>query len=73
MPSSYENVATAESEDWSTRALASCAARPREIGAQMLEVVVWGYEDDAEAMKRCSRAWSGHSIQLTNPHTGKTF
>jgi exosortase len=48
--SSYESVAAAEEEDWSPRGRLRAAWRGRrEIGAQMLEVVVWGYEDDAEA------------------------
>ena len=54
--SSYENVATAESEDWSTRGRLRAALQGRrEIGAQMLEVVVWGYEDDAEASEALAR------------------
>jgi exosortase len=54
--SSYENVATAESEDWSARGRLRAALQGRrEIGAQMLEVVVWGYEDDAEASEALAR------------------
>ena len=54
--SSYENVATAESEDWSTRGRLRAALQGRrEIGAQMLEIVVWGYEDDAEASEALAR------------------
>jgi exosortase len=54
--SSYESVATAESEDWSARGRLRAALQGRrEIGAQMLEVVVWGYEDDAEASEALAR------------------
>lgn len=54
--SSYENVAAAESEDWSARGrLRTALQGRREIGAQMLEVVVWGYEDDAEAGEALAR------------------
>ena len=48
--SSYENVRAAEEEDWTPRGRIRAALRGRrELGAQMLEVVVWGYEDDSEA------------------------
>lgn len=48
--SSYENVAAATDEDWSARGRVRAAMRGRrELGAQMLEVVVWGFEDDREA------------------------
>jgi exosortase len=48
--SSYENVAAAEEEDWSARGRIRAALRGRrELGAQMLEVIVWGYGDDAAA------------------------
>jgi exosortase len=48
--SSYENVATAEEEDWTARGrLRAALRRQRELGAQMLELVVWGYDDDAKA------------------------
>jgi len=48
--SSYESVAAAEEEDWSPRGRLRAAWRGRrEIGAQMLEVIVWGYEDDDKA------------------------
>ena len=48
--SSYESVSAAESEDWSARGRLQAALQGRrEIGAQMLEVVVWGYQDDDEA------------------------
>ena len=54
--SSYENVAQAESEDWSARGRLRAALQGRrEIGAQMLEVVVWGYQDDAEASEALAR------------------
>lgn len=48
--SSYENAEAATEEDWSARGRVRAALRGRrELGAQMLEIVVWGYEDDAEA------------------------
>jgi hypothetical protein len=48
--SSYETVNAAIEEDWTARGRLRAAWRGRrEIGAQMLELVVWGYEDDAEA------------------------
>ena len=48
--SSYENVATAVTEDWSFRGRLRAALQGRrETGAQILEIVVWGYEDDQEA------------------------
>lgn len=48
--SSYENASAAEEEDWSARGRVRAALRGRrDLGAQMLELVVWGYEDDAQA------------------------
>jgi hypothetical protein len=48
--SSYESAAAAAEEDWSPRARVRAAFRgQREAGAQMLELAVWGYEDDAAA------------------------
>jgi hypothetical protein len=48
--SSYQTVNAAIEEDWSARGRIRAALRGRrEIGAQMLELVVWGYEEDAEA------------------------
>jgi exosortase len=48
--SSYETVATAVEEDWSAKGRIRAALRgQREVGAQMLELAVWGYESDAEA------------------------
>jgi exosortase len=48
--STYENTKAAQEEDWSARGRLRAALQGRrEIGAQMLEVVVWGYEEDAEA------------------------
>src|SRR5256714_8455882 len=50
--SSYESVAAAESEDWSARGRWRAAWRGRRgIRAQMLELVFWGYPDDAQANK----------------------
>ncbi|HEV3244581.1 MAG TPA: exosortase/archaeosortase family protein [Chthoniobacterales bacterium] len=54
--SSYETTAAAESEDWSARGrLRSALQGRREIGAQMLEIVVWGYQDDGEAREALAR------------------
>jgi exosortase len=48
--SSYENTKSAVEEDWSARGRVRAALRGRrELGTQMLEVAVWGYEDDADA------------------------
>jgi exosortase len=48
--SSYENEAAANEEDWSARGRWRAAVRGRrEIGAQMLELVVFGVESDEEA------------------------
>jgi hypothetical protein len=54
--SSYENVKTATEEDWTARGRLRAAFRGRrEIGAQMLELVVWGYEEDGEAKEALQR------------------
>jgi len=54
--SSYENAAAAELEDWSFRGRVRAALQGRrEIGAQILEIVVWGYEDDNEATDALAR------------------
>jgi exosortase len=54
--SSYDSVAAAESEDWSARGRLRAALQGRrEIGAQMLEIVVWGYQDDSEASEALAR------------------
>jgi len=54
--SSYENAATAAAEDWSFRGRVRTALQGRrEIGAQILEIVVWGYEDDTEASDALAR------------------
>lgn len=48
--SSYENTAAAEEEDWTaTGRLRAVWRGRREVGTQMLELAVYGYEDDAEA------------------------
>lgn len=54
--SSYETVAAAESEDWSPggRLRAALQGR-RDIGAQMLEIIVWGYQEDGEAREALAR------------------
>jgi exosortase len=57
--SSYKNVADAQEEDWTARGRLRAALRgQREMGAQMLEVVVWGYQDDAEAKVALQRELS---------------
>jgi len=57
--SSYESVAAAESEDWSPRGrLRAALEGRREIGAQMIEIVVWGYQDDNEASEALARELS---------------
>src|SRR6266446_455076 len=57
--SSYENIAAAESEDWSPRGRLRAALQGRrEIGAQMLEIAVWGYQDDSEASEALARELS---------------
>lgn len=54
--SSYENAAAAIMEDWSFRGRLRAALQGRrEIGAQILEIVVWGYEDDQEANEALAR------------------
>jgi exosortase len=54
--SSHENVAAAEEEDWTARGRVRAALRgQRETGAQMLEVVVWGYDDDNAASQVLQR------------------
>jgi exosortase len=54
--SSYENVAAAEEEDWTARGRVHAALRGRrETGAQMLEVAVWGYNDDNAASQVLQR------------------
>ncbi len=54
--SSYENAAAAVVEDWSFQGRLRAALQGRrEIGAQILEIVVWGYEDDKEASEALAR------------------
>jgi exosortase len=48
--SSYENAKAAEEEDWTAWGRVRTALRGRrEMGAQMLEVAVWNYDNEAEA------------------------
>lgn len=48
--SSQKNAAAYEEEDWTARGRLRAALRGfREVGAQMLELVVWGYQNDADA------------------------
>jgi exosortase len=54
--SSYENVAAAEEEDWTAQGRVRTALRgSREMGAQMLEVAVWGYDEDGAARAALQR------------------
>ncbi len=54
--SSYENVAAAEEEDWKARGRLRAALRGfREVDAQMLELVLWGYDDDNAANEALQR------------------
>ncbi len=46
----YESVGAATEEDWTAAGRIRAAFRgQREVGAQMLEIVAWGYEQDEEA------------------------
>jgi exosortase/archaeosortase family protein len=50
--SDYDNDPHSGKEDWTIRGrLRAAREGKREIGARMLELVVWGYEDDAEARR----------------------
>jgi exosortase len=54
--SSYETTTAAEEEDWSFRGRVRAALQGRrEIGAQILEIVVLGYQDDNEANEALQR------------------
>jgi exosortase len=54
--SSYESVAAAEEEDWSARGRLRAALHGRrEVGAQMIEIAVWGYEDESAALEGLRR------------------
>lgn len=54
--SSYESVAAAVAEDWSARGRLRAALQGRrEIGAQILEIIVSGYQDDDEANAALAR------------------
>ena len=62
--SSYESAKAASEEDWTVRGRVRAALRGRrEMGAQMLEVAVWGYEDDSEA----SQALQNQLAQIIRP------
>lgn len=57
--SSYENADAAAEEDWSAAGRVRAALRGRrDLGAQMLELVVWGYENDGEAEAALQRELS---------------
>ncbi len=48
--SSYQDATTSAEEDWTARGRLRAAWHgKREIGTQMLELAVWGFQDDAEA------------------------
>lgn len=48
--SSYETAAAANEEDWSARGrIRAALSGRRELGAKMLELVVWGYSDESSA------------------------
>ena len=65
--SSYESVAAAEEEDWSPRGRFRAALRGRrEVGAQMIEIAVWGYDDEAAALEGLRRQL-GDIIALGQP------
>lgn len=54
--SSYENAKAAEEEDWTMRGRVRAAWKGRrDVGAQMLEVVVWGYDNDRDADEALQR------------------
>jgi hypothetical protein len=54
--SSYENATAAEPEDWTAGGRLRAAIRGRrEIGTQMLELAVWGYQDDGAADRALQR------------------
>jgi exosortase/archaeosortase family protein len=54
--SSYVNDAAAASEDWTALGrMRTVWQGKRELGARMLELVVWGHEDDAEARAALER------------------
>jgi exosortase len=54
--SSYDSVNAAVEEDWTARGRVGAALKGRrEIGAQMIELVVWGYDDDAQANQALER------------------
>jgi exosortase len=64
--SSYENATTAQAEDWSARGrLREALQGHRDIGAQMLELVVWGYQNDAQA-ESALRAELARLIRVIN-------
>jgi exosortase len=48
--SSYQTSSAAVEEDWTVKGRIRAALRgQREVGAQMLELAVWGYDSDADA------------------------
>jgi len=54
--STYINDAAAASEDWTARGRLHAAWQgKRELGARMLELAVWGHENDAEAQAALER------------------
>jgi hypothetical protein len=58
--SSYETVNAAIEEDWTARGRIRAALNGRrEVGAHMLELVVWGYEDDPQAKQALRQQLAG--------------
>jgi len=58
--SSFDSVDAAVEEDWTAKGRIRAALRgKREIGAQMLELVVWGYQDDQEAQRALENRLAG--------------
>jgi exosortase len=54
--SSYVNDAAAAAEDWTARGRLEAAWRgKREVGSRMLELAVWGHQDDQEAQAALRR------------------
>ena len=52
----YENDAAAATEDWTARGRLRAAWRgKREVGSRMLELAVWGHDDDREAQSALRR------------------
>lgn len=58
--SNYTDTSSAEKEDWSAQGRIRAALRGRrEVGAQMLEIVVWNYESDSAATEALQNQLAG--------------